>query len=292
MKNTIQHIYHKTKQDYNRLYQCCQYGGNINDDNIIDDENYKYDFDTGTWTLKKNNIINEKLVGIIILILVFFGSIYFGKSKEEVEGKEEEKGKEGCGKIIKLIETDTNNYNYINKYGNIQYINNQKYLWYDTKLIEERKNDTLFLFGANTGHMINRAMGGGGQASQTHENLNVVPIITVNRHNLSDDKINKYHREIENIVKLFYIYGLDIVFPMMNKTESSIGKGIAGDTKWSEEGNKFANELLANLKNIKHCDKQIQSLIKNYAITKQDKMKSFNRLMDILQNDMKNKTNS
>ena len=115
---------------------------------------------------------------------------------------------------------------------------------YSYNLIQRKNNDSIFVFGANEGHMIDRSVTGGGQANATGGNYNVVPIIStdytddrksdeqkfvVSKYNcntLEQRKklFNVYHNEIKKIVTEFIKLGGKIVFPIKEGNKgSSIG---------------------------------------------------------------------
>ena len=187
-----------------------------------------------------------------------------------------EQGSKCDKQLIKLIKDKRNDY--VEKYS--EKADN----YYSIKTIEDNEYD-LFVFGANDKHMINRSIGGDGQADATYGKSNVVPIVNTNFSGINVDDIVNFNIEVGGIVEEFYLTGGTIIFPVI-KIENpggqsseevvNIGTGIASITSLGEWSQKFANHLFNYL-----CNKPEKNFRK--GLTPEQRMENYNRSMNDLQ---------
>ncbi len=159
--------------------------------------------------------------------------------------------------IICLNENSTIPSKNIKHYGEVVKNATKDCFWYTTNSIRNNNTDTVFVFGANSGHFVNRSAGGGGQASATSGQSNVFPINTIS--NTLDSKIyNFYTNSAEQILTTFVKNGGKVVFPTSDDYgTSTCGTGIAnsGENKpYGLSGQKYATDLFYRLRLIETED--------------------------------------
>jgi uncharacterized protein (TIGR02452 family) len=115
--------------------------------------------------------------------------------------------------------------------------------------------DTVFVFGANAGHTINRTgnSGDAGQAEAVFQagKPNVLPIIT-RQDSLSKEKLEFYKTETKIIIKEFVAHGGKVVFPLTKDgTKVNVGTNLASNPEMQKWATNLYNEL-QRVKVIQH----------------------------------------
>jgi len=150
----------------------------------------------------------------------------------------------GANTVIRLVSTDTK---FKSQYSDIVRFDGKDNNFYTTSTIKDNKNNAVFIFGANEGHMTDRTHGGGNQAAETSGNKNVVPIITIDI-NKTNEEYDRYHKLIERIVLKYHSYGGIVVFPMDKDNDKvNVGTNLARGSNKAIQGQKFATKLLEKL---------------------------------------------
>ncbi|MDB2550905.1 hypothetical protein N9X24_03490 [Rickettsiales bacterium] len=117
--------------------------------------------------------------------------------------------------------------------------------FYTAETILKNQEDTLFVFGGNAEHTMNRGAAGDGQALATVGNDNIFPIIT--KKDISFDNLEYYKKETKAILIEFVKNGGKVVFPLTDDGKKvNVGTNLAPNP----EMQKWATDLYQELQEI------------------------------------------